>query len=170
ITPEGGRGDVARERLTTDRRALEIDVDLEAGTVIGPELSPGRAIVDAHRLDHANVAPLHRLRLDAGLFDCVGELLGAAVQDGYLATVDLDVDIVHAEPQQRGHQVLDCGNMSSGEITQQGRQIRRTDRADLRSYLGAVELATQPMKNDPCIGVCRVDVNGDGLTAMNADA
>src|SRR5690606_20607374 len=69
ITPEGGRGDVARERLTTDRRALEIDVDLEAGTVIGPELCPGRAIVDAHRLDHANVAPLHRLRLDAGLFD-----------------------------------------------------------------------------------------------------
>ena len=65
--------DVGLERLPADRRIVEVDLDLEAGAGMRPELGPGRTVVDAHRLEHADVAAFRVLLLDAGLIECVDE-------------------------------------------------------------------------------------------------
>src|SRR5690606_11394978 len=69
VAAEHRRIDVGGEGLATDGGALEVDLDLEAGAVIGLELGEGGAAVDAHRLDDADVAALDVERLDAGLID-----------------------------------------------------------------------------------------------------
>src|SRR5690606_13209418 len=94
VAAERRRVDVGGEGLPSDRRALEIDLDLEAGAVIGLEFGPGSAAVDAHRLDDADVAALDVERLDAGLVDGFDELGSAAVEDRHLVAIDLDDDVV----------------------------------------------------------------------------
>ena len=95
----------------------------------GPELGPARAAFDAHRLDDADVAAVHVERLDAGLVDRVDEGRGAAIHDRHFAAVDLDQQIVDAEAEQRGHDMLDGRDVVTGRIAKH-RAERRT--ADLR--------------------------------------
>jgi hypothetical protein len=47
------------------------------------------------------------LLLDAGLLDEEDERRRAAIHDGQLGRIDVDIRVVDAEPPQRGHQVLD---------------------------------------------------------------
>src|SRR5690606_12187376 len=109
--------------LAADGRALEVDLDLEAGAVIGMELGPGGAAVDADGLDDTDIAPLHPERDDAGPVERLDEHRCAAVEDRNLAAVDLDQHIVDAERRQGGEQVLDRGDVDALWIAQHGAQL-----------------------------------------------
>ncbi len=82
--------DLGLERLPADRRILEVDLDLETGAGVRPELGPGRTILDAHRLENPDIAALGGLLLDAGLVERIDEGGGAAVEDRHFRPFDLD--------------------------------------------------------------------------------
>lgn len=66
-----------------------------------------RAVLhDPHRLEHTDVTARRVERLDARLVDRGDERRGAAVADRRFRTVQLDHDIVDAEPAQRGEHML----------------------------------------------------------------
>src|SRR5690606_28732269 len=50
LPPEYVGVDIAGEALPADRRAVEIDLDLEPRAVMGLELGPGGAVLDAYGL------------------------------------------------------------------------------------------------------------------------
>src|SRR6185503_11507038 len=96
-------------------RIGEIDLDLDARTVVGPEFGKGFAELDADRLVDLQVTALGGEMGDAGLVDGVEERLGAAVHHGHFRPVDLDHDIVDGQRPQRRHQVLDGGHRYAAE-------------------------------------------------------
>src|SRR4029078_5862046 len=73
LLAEAVGGDIDGDRLPADERIGEIDLDLDARTVIGTELGEGFAEFDAHRLVHFHIAPLGGEMRDARLVDGVEE-------------------------------------------------------------------------------------------------
>ena len=118
---------------------------------------------------HPDIAALGRLLLDAGLVERIDEGGGAAVEDRHFRPFDLDRDIVDAEPEQGCHQMLDGGDMASRWIAENGAEIGRADFRDKRPDLVAA-VSVDALKDNAGVGIGWIEMDRDGLTAMNADA
>ncbi len=108
-------GEVHRNRLrrALDHRVLEFDRERELVAVVRLEPRPFVAILDFNAPRDAQEALRRTLLHDAGLLHQKHERRGAAVHDGHLGRVQVDVGVVHAEAAQRGHQVLDGVDLDS---------------------------------------------------------
>ncbi len=159
----------AGEGLAADRRAFEIDLDLEARAVIGLEFGPGGAAVDANRLDDADIAALDVERLDAGLVDGFDEGGGAAVEDRHFVAVDLDDEIVDAEAEQRGHDMLDRADMMAGGIAKRGAEVGGADFGDQRADFARLAAGVDMMEDDAGVGIGREESDGNRLAAVDAE-
>ena len=65
--------------------------------------------------------------------------------------------------------MLDGGDMARRWIAENGAQIGRADFRDKRPDLAAA-ISVDALKDDAGVGIGRIEMDGDGLTAMNADA
>ena len=57
----------------------------------------------------------------------------AAVEDRHLVAVDLDDEVVDAEAEQRGHDMLDRADMMAGRIAERGAEVGGADLGDQRA-------------------------------------
>ena len=81
---------------------------------------------------------------------------------------DFDDDIVDAEPEQGGHQMLDGRDMSpDGSPSTVQRSVAPISETSARISLPPRAAA---LEHDAGIGVGRVEMDRDGLAAMDADA
>ena len=97
------------------------------------------------------------------LIDCRDERFGAAVHDRNFGTVDLDDDIVDAEPVQRGKHMFGGRDSRAGLIAEHGGEFGRRHRPVIGNQL-AVALAVRSgaQENDAGIGFGRMQRQGDG--------
>jgi hypothetical protein len=98
-----GRREVDRRvlYLTLDVGVLELDVEIDAEAVVGCELGPAVAALDAHGAPHAHEVLGLLLLLDARRLEQEHEGAGAAVHDRDFAAAEIDTGIVDAEPGER---------------------------------------------------------------------
>ena len=80
--------------------------------------------------EHLQVAPRRLERPDPGFLNQVDERRRAAVHDRHFRRVELDDDVVDAETDERGQQVLDGVDLD-GVAHQAGRVVDRADVLDL---------------------------------------
>src|SRR6476469_46010 len=85
----------------------EIDRERELVALEGIEARPLVPVLHFDALRYAQELFRRRLLDDAGLLDEEDERRGTAVHDRQLRSVDVGIDVVHAEAAKRGHQVLD---------------------------------------------------------------
>ena len=146
----------------------KVDLDFQAETgVVGREFAEARLGLDAHRLQHAQIAA------GGGGFDNASgvhsgdEFFGATIEDGHFRAVDLDVGIVDAEAGEAGHQVLDGRNGGAALVAQHGGEVAALHgTAAGADGLGRVGT----MKNDAGIGRSRSQAQPRHLSGMYADA
>jgi hypothetical protein len=147
---EGRLVDRHRPLLVAQQRVVEADRVADRETVARVQRD---ALVAARQFDRTRDAqepPGHGLGLDARLVNQAHERRGAAVHDRHLGVIQLDHDVVDAEADQRGQQVLD--RFDRPLVLRQRRRVLggyHVARAGLD--LGATEVG--PLEPDP--GPCR---------------
>ncbi len=166
---EGGGGQVPCPLLAADQRAVEVDLHLEAGAVIGQELRPGGARFDAHRLGHADIAALDAEIDDADLLDRIDEDFRTAVHDRHFRAVDLKHEIVEAERVDRGHHMLDRGDRAGRRKAEHGAKIGIADLGGNRLELDRAAILEGAHEHDPRTGLGRLHAEGDLAPGMDAD-
>src|SRR3954452_6440484 len=164
-----GGGEIEDPPLAADDRVVEVDLDIE--TEAAPawlQFGEGPAARDADRLQNLQVAAGRPYRRQPVLLDGGHEGGRAAVEDGKLRAVDLDQDVVDAEPAEGGHQVLDDGDRAAFRLPDDGAEFGGRHR-EMAGFDEAVVAAGEPRseKNDAVVRFGRVKDDFDFAARVN---
>ena len=122
------------------------------------EFRPGATHLDTDWLDDADIPALCGVRDATSLIQRVDEDSSAAVHDRHFGIVDIDLDIVDAEREERSHQMLDGCNRAVRRLAKEGAKIGR---ADLGGYGTDGDRFTvgNPVEDDPGVRICGMESN-----------
>ena len=143
-----------RAHLMPQQRVIEADAVGHAemiGGIQGDPLAAARKLDGPHDLHES---PRLLQRRNAGFVHQVHERRRAAVHDGHLGLIQLDDDVVDAEADERGEQVLD-GLYRRIVLRQTGRVVNARHAVDPRRNFQAAQV--EPPEDDAVIGRRRLE-------------
>jgi hypothetical protein len=112
--------------LATHDHILEIDLDVEAESALGgSKLGVGLPALGTNRPQHLDVAARHSTGHQPHGVDGRDERSCAAVQDRHLRAVDLDENVVDAQPAKGGHEMLDGCDRAALALAEHGAEFSR---------------------------------------------
>ena len=166
----GGLGEIHFDRLrrALDHRVAEFDRERKLVALEGLEARPLVAVLHFHASHDPQESLRRGLLDDPGLLDQQNERRGAAVHDRQLGGVEVDIDVVDAEPAERGHQMLDGVDLHA-VAHQARRQAGFADRFGARGNIDRRGQVDAP-EHDAGFGRRRAQGEADFLSGVQADA
>src|SRR5690606_19615681 len=109
-----------------------------------------------------------------GLDPCLNKRIDehdrTAIENRNLGVVDLDHEIVDAEPGHGGHQVLDGHHLVAIVVSDRGAEVGLGDLRSVSTDQASLGARIDALEDDPLARRGRVEMDSDRLAAMYADA